>query len=1446
MTTQYTPTLKLALPVTGELSGTWGDVVNDNITSMIEQAIAGLSTINTWTANARTLTTANGTTSESRCAMLVAATGTGGSALTGAGEIICPAAAKLYVLQNTTAFAITLKTSAGTGVAVVAGNTAFLFCDGTNVNACVTTIIDGRVTGNLTVDGNATINGNTTLGNATSDTITATARFNTDLLPSTDNARDLGSTGNSWKDLYIDGTAYLALVDINGGTIDGVSIGATTAATIINVDNLRLDGNTISSTDTNGNVVIAPNGTGDVQLDADTVRVGDAGAAAVLTSNGAGALTVTTGGAADLTLSTNAGTDSGTVVIANGANGNITLTPNGTGDVILSADRTQIGDANTDTTLTTNGTGSLNLSTNNGTNSGTIQIAQGVNGNITLTPNGTGLVSIPAAVISGGTANGVAYLNGSKVLTTGSALTFDGTRLGVNGSDPTVGGGQMVVASANQNGVIVNNTVAGQNSTLYLRDVAGSNPGRIKFMNGNWLTFVDNNDTEFMRLNGTGLGIGTSAPNGKLDISGGDIWLSDNSISAGEQNIYFANGTPRRAFIKGIYSSSADSTTTALAFGTNAASADGVERMRITPTGDVGIGTSSPAQKLDVSGNFRFANFSSGTTSGFFGCADTGSITLNFGGTTTPQKGRIFYSDNSDQFQFFTNSAERLRLNSSGQLETGIAGSASAPSFTRTGDLNTGIFFPAADTIAFAEGGAESMRLDSSGNLGIGTTSPLGRVHSSSASSGASPSANANQLIAENSGNAGITIASGASSLGNLFFADSGDPSEGFIQYAHTGRTMAFGAAGSTQMTLTSTGLGIKKSNPACALDVVGIGQTSGNFFAGFGSANAAIISSSSVINGGAGFSEFLFGNASGNNRGALTYQHSNDSLQIYVNAAERMRITADGFVGIRTNTPVGFLHVAPGNAAASSTAGAPIILQAQQGGSSASGGNILIGSGQNGSGGSNGYIAFGIGSATSGSAFASGEAMRLTAAGSLGIGTSSPVSRLQVVDSDITVTTSASFSKFNVTRTTIPSNVGIYLGRFDFSAYSTGTTYVAGASIQSFSSAAWSSTSAPSYLSFQTTASGSTSLTERMIIDASGNLGLGVTPSAWYTGYTASQVGVNGSVWANRTTADTNIVGIGSNQFLNSGATNRLYISNGFATRYEQFSGTHVWLTAPSGTAGNAITFTQAMTLDASGNLGIGVTSPTRSLDIGRSSAAGEIGAFITNTAGSTTNSTASLWFGTWGGASTTNIYNAKISAVNTNGGSAASDLTFWTYNGSGSSSGVIERARIDSSGRFMVGTTAAEGQQGLTITPNGSVGAAFLVWNRADTASASTAASFRNNGTAVGRIEYTNTATSYVTSSDYRLKNTIAPMTGALAKVALLKPCTYKWNADGSDGEGFIAHELAEVVPQCVTGEKDAVDAEGKPQYQGIDTSFLVATLTAAIQELKAEFDAYKASHP
>lgn len=130
MPTSYTSVLKLALPVTGELSGTWGDVVNDNITQMVEQAITGKATINTWVGASHTLTVANGTSSESRCAILEASGTPGADA-----QIICPTATKLYILKNsiTGGFSATLKTASGSGVSVPNGKTMWLYCDGTNV-----------------------------------------------------------------------------------------------------------------------------------------------------------------------------------------------------------------------------------------------------------------------------------------------------------------------------------------------------------------------------------------------------------------------------------------------------------------------------------------------------------------------------------------------------------------------------------------------------------------------------------------------------------------------------------------------------------------------------------------------------------------------------------------------------------------------------------------------------------------------------------------------------------------------------------------------------------------------------------------------------------------------------------------------------------------------------------------------------------------------------------------------------------------------------------------------------------------------------------------------------------------------------------------------------------------------------------------------------------------
>jgi hypothetical protein len=156
------------------------------------------------------------------------------------------------------------------------------------------------------------------------------------------------------------------------------------------------------------------------------------------------------------------------------------------------------------------------------------------------------------------------------------------------------------------------------------------------------------------------------------------------------------------------------------------------------------------------------------------------------------------------------------------------------------------------------------------------------------------------------------------------------------------------------------------------------------------------------------------------------------------------------------------------------------------------------------------------------------------------------------------------------------------------------------------------------------------------------------------------------------------------------------------------------------------------------------------------------------------------------------------------------------------------------------LVGCTSANTTTGLTLGPGGGIN--FVVNGSTGYAAGFyTSNSVFNNA---GYIYLSGTSTTYSTSSDYRLKENIAPMTGALATIAKLKPVTYTWKADGSDGQGFIAHELQAVMPECVVGEKDAVNEDGSIKSQGIDTSFLVATLTAAIQELKAEIDLLKGS--
>ena len=215
MATQFSTLLKIALPTQGELSGSWGNTVNDSITKLVEEAIAGTATINTWSANSATLSTANGATAESRNAILNL-TDTGAS-LSGAATVIVPALSKIFVVKNGTAQTVTVKTASGTGVAVTAGETCFVFCDGTNVVEALDRVAGNfNVGGNLTVDGNATITGTTTLnggtltlGDAASDNVVFGADVDSSIIPDDDNTYDLGSSSQQWRDIYINGSAYI-------------------------------------------------------------------------------------------------------------------------------------------------------------------------------------------------------------------------------------------------------------------------------------------------------------------------------------------------------------------------------------------------------------------------------------------------------------------------------------------------------------------------------------------------------------------------------------------------------------------------------------------------------------------------------------------------------------------------------------------------------------------------------------------------------------------------------------------------------------------------------------------------------------------------------------------------------------------------------------------------------------------------------------------------------------------------------------------------------------------------------------------------------------------------------------------------------------------------------------------------------------------------------------
>jgi len=262
------------------------------------------------------------------------------------------------------------------------------------------------------------------------------------------------------------------------------------------------------------------------------------------------------------------------------------------------------------------------------------------------------------------------------------------------------------------------------------------------------------------------------------------------------------------------------------------------------------------------------------------------------------------------------------------------------------------------------------------------------------------------------------------------------------------------------------------------------------------------------------------------------------------------------------------------------------------------------------------------------------------------------------------------------------------------------------------------------------------------------------------------------------------------------------------------------------------------ALTIDASQNVGIGTTSPATKLEVASPASTPVVLRLASNKTGTGSGDKGRLDFYSADNSGT--AYQLGYMDVDRSDGTATASYIAWANR---KSSTVSESMRITSSGTLSVGTTSNIAKIGAVFdgnTENGCVlrtstnasGTGFLYFQQ-DT----------NTCGVVSRVG-TTSAVTYGTTSDYRLKENVTPMTGALSKVARLKPVTYTWKSGGESAEGFIAHELAEVCPDAVIGTKDQIETyrdeddneQTRPKYQAIDTSYLIATLTAAIQELKA----------
>jgi hypothetical protein len=1391
-------------------------------------------------------------------------------------EIIVPATIQQYWVGNFTtggSYTVTVKTSAGTGVIVPRDARAILYCNGTDV---VTADTGGISIPILVSQG------------GTGATNASQARTN------------LGATsiGNALFIAADEATARNAIIAAKSGANSDITSlsGLTTPLSVAQ------GGTGVATFTANGLVYGAGTSSLSVTAAGTTgqVLVGNTGSApswATLSGIGVTTFSAGTTGLTPSSATSGAITLAGTLIVANGGTGATTLTGyvKGSGTSALTASATipatdiSGGAAltktdDTNVTLTLGGTPASALLAATSLTlgwSGQLSVARGGTGASTLTANGvlygsgTSAIAATAVGATGEVLVGNTGAAPSWATLTGIGVTsFSGGTTGLTPNTATTGaitlagtlgvanGGTGVTTSTGTGSVVLSNsptfvtpTLGAASATSIANGLGAAGTPSYTFTGdlntGMWSPAADTiafsaNGTERMRLSTAGnLGVNVTpsvwsgftavemSTYGAVASSSGTMDVINNAFNNGSwvyKNTNFASLFRQEAGAFKFFTAPSGTAATAVSF---------TERMRLTEAGDVGIGTSSPANKLDVAGVIR-------SVSATFGNSDVIAETTASTGTgysrfilkTTDREWRLINDASTSGSPFLlydaTAAATRLLVDSSGNVGIGTTGPSSYGKLAVIGNIatstdggtvltmraNAGATTVAAynatgsflsfNTNASGSGEVERMRITSAGDVGIGTTSYGGKLTIIPAANPTTASASTNQIaLGEASNNTAYRM-----NIGYIFTGG----------YASSIQSIAGGVPAYLLLNADGGSVGIGTYTPTLAkLQVVSAG------------AGAAEVVASNTV--GVERIHLISRNTAGNsyiqsqNSTCLVGTYDNYSMQFLTNNTERMRIDTSGNVGIGTSSPSTILHVNAGAAADTN-----VRLQAGAAGNHAkhtysnSSNTVIWTSGYQSSTGN-----FGINAGDSFNA----TGITINTSGNVGIGTTTPDVFARGYSGRILGISSAGQSAIELNSAT---GNGAY---FDFGVNGTRT-----ASIYSDASSTDFSALGARILSLGTSGAAAlvlnTNNTEKMRITSAGDVGIGTSsPQALLT--ISSGSGTK-AVWA---------------------TTRSFTVNRNFEIAVDQYNEGQFTIT-PSTTIGGSTYTTPVMAINASsgaapGFVGIGTTAPSALLDVVGGDLRVQRTYSSSNTPLSVLNSAVTSKRQTYDTAilQADDAPTLRITEVNSTTSAVIGEVTLSAGDGGvqviGSTGPQVfatgraageqgyttagERMRLTAAGELLVGTTTAQtgvagDAVGITLYGATSTGAAVFTRDSVNSVlyvnnktSGGQLVQFYNGGNQVGSITSNGTTTAYVTTSDERLKHDIVDAPEASSLIDAIQVRSFKWNSDSSEQRyGMVAQELLEVAPEAVSQPADP------EEMMGVDYSKLVPMLVKEIQSLRA----------